>query len=81
VIFNRLQVLLRHLSPGGGSSKLHHEGVDLGDCRFVRRQRACLSYFEGPAPSDTSRGIVGTLADITERKDREEREHFLMREG
>jgi hypothetical protein len=43
LIFARLQVMLRRLSPGGGSSKLRHEGVDLGDRGFVRWQRAALS--------------------------------------
>jgi two-component sensor histidine kinase len=39
-----------------------------------------LAYFVGAAPGQQVAGFVGTLADITERKEREERERLLMRE-
>jgi two-component sensor histidine kinase len=39
-----------------------------------------LPHFEGAGPERQVAGFVGTLADITERKEREEREHLLMRE-
>jgi PAS domain S-box-containing protein len=39
-----------------------------------------LAYFEGAGPERRVAGFVGTLADITERKEREERERLLMRE-
>jgi PAS domain S-box-containing protein len=39
-----------------------------------------LAYFEGEGPERRAVSYVGTLADITERKGREEKEHLLMRE-
>ncbi len=42
-VFARLQVVLRRLSPGGSPAKLRHQGVDLGDRGFDRRQRTALS--------------------------------------
>jgi PAS domain S-box-containing protein len=50
-----------------------------GSVRWVENHG--LAYFEGAGPERHVAGFVGTLADITERKDREEREHLLMREG
>jgi two-component sensor histidine kinase/PAS domain-containing protein len=45
-----------------------------GSVRWVENHG--LAYFEGARVT----GFVGTLADITERKEREERERLLMRE-
>jgi PAS domain S-box-containing protein len=39
-----------------------------------------LAYFEGAGPERRAVSFVGTLQDITERKQREEKEHLLMRE-
>jgi two-component sensor histidine kinase len=39
-----------------------------------------LAYFEGAGPERRAVRFVGTVADITERKEREEKEHLLMRE-
>jgi PAS domain S-box-containing protein len=39
-----------------------------------------LAYFEGAADERRAVSFVGTLQDITERKEREEKEHLLMRE-
>jgi PAS domain S-box-containing protein len=39
-----------------------------------------LAYFEGTAPQRRVVAYVGTVQDITERKEREEKEHLLMRE-
>jgi PAS domain S-box-containing protein len=39
-----------------------------------------LSYFEGAGPERQVVSFGGTIADITERKEREEKEHLLMRE-
>jgi len=39
-----------------------------------------LSHFEGAGPERRAVSFVGTVADITERKEREEKEHLLMRE-
>ncbi len=39
-----------------------------------------LAYFEGAGHERRAVSFVGTLADITERREREEKEHLLMRE-
>jgi PAS domain S-box-containing protein len=39
-----------------------------------------LAYFEGGGHERRAASIVGTVANITERKEREEKEHLLMRE-
>jgi PAS domain S-box-containing protein len=38
------------------------------------------AYFEGAGPERRAVNFVGTIADVTERKEREEKEHLLMRE-
>jgi PAS domain S-box-containing protein len=49
-----------------------------GSVRWVENHG--LAYFEGAGSERRIAGFVGTLADITERKERQEREHLLMRE-
>jgi PAS domain S-box-containing protein len=49
-----------------------------GEVRWV--ETLGLAYFEGAGPARQAASIVGTVADITERKEREEKEHLLMRE-
>jgi PAS domain S-box-containing protein len=39
-----------------------------------------LAYFEGDGDERRAVTVVGTVADITDRKEREEKEHLLMRE-
>jgi two-component sensor histidine kinase len=39
-----------------------------------------LTYFEGPSHDRRAVRVIGTARDITERKQREEKEHLLMRE-
>jgi PAS domain S-box-containing protein len=39
-----------------------------------------LAYFEGAEHERRALSVVGTVQDITERKEREEKEHLLMRE-
>jgi PAS domain S-box-containing protein len=39
-----------------------------------------LAYFEGGQHERRAMSVVGTIQDITERKEREEKEHLLMRE-
>jgi HWE histidine kinase len=39
-----------------------------------------LAYFEGAGPERRVVSFGGTAQDITERKEREEKEHLLMRE-
>jgi PAS domain S-box-containing protein len=49
-----------------------------GEVRWVEGRR--LVHFEGAGREQRATSVVGTLQDITERKQREEREHLLMRE-
>jgi PAS domain S-box-containing protein len=39
-----------------------------------------LAYFQGGGPKRQLKSFVGTIQDITERKEHEEKEHLLMRE-
>jgi PAS domain S-box-containing protein len=52
----------------------HHDGK----VRWVESRG--LAYFEGTGRDRRAVSLVGTVQDITERKEREEREHLLMRE-
>jgi len=49
-----------------------------GEIRWVEAHR--LAYFEGAGPERRAVSFGGTVQDITERKEREEKEHLLMRE-
>jgi PAS domain S-box-containing protein len=49
-----------------------------GELRWV--ETLGLAYFEGVGPEQRTVSVVGTVADITERKQREEKVHLLMRE-
>jgi two-component sensor histidine kinase len=49
-----------------------------GEVRWVESNG--LAYFEGAGPERRAVSYVGTIADITERKEREEKECLLMRE-
>ena len=49
-----------------------------GEIRWV--ETLGLAYFEGAGDDRRAVSFVGTLQDITERKEREEKEHLLMRE-
>jgi two-component sensor histidine kinase len=49
-----------------------------GDVRWVESRG--LAYCEGAGPERQVVNFVGTVQDITERKEREEKEHLLMRE-
>jgi PAS domain S-box-containing protein len=49
-----------------------------GEVRWVEAHG--LAYFEGTARERPIASVVGTVADITERKEREEKVHLLMRE-
>jgi PAS domain S-box-containing protein len=59
----------------------------LNEYRIVRRdgkvrwvESRGRAYFEGAKPDRRLVSFVGTVQDITERKEREEREHLLLRE-
>src|SRR5258706_5477328 len=49
-----------------------------GEIRWV--ETLGLAYFEGAGPERRAVSFGGTVQDITERKEREEKEHLLMRE-
>ncbi len=49
-----------------------------GEIRWV--ETLGLAYFEGAGPERRAASFGGTIQDITERKEREEKEHLLMRE-
>jgi two-component sensor histidine kinase len=49
-----------------------------GEVRWV--ETLGLAYFEGAGHERRAASVVGTAQDITERKEREEKEHLLMRE-
>jgi PAS domain S-box-containing protein len=49
-----------------------------GDVRWVEAHG--LAHFEGSGRERRAVSIVGTVQDVTERKEREEKEHLLMRE-
>ncbi len=49
-----------------------------GEVRWV--ETLGVAYFEGTGRERRAASIVGTVQDITERKEREEKEHLLMRE-
>jgi PAS domain S-box-containing protein len=49
-----------------------------GEIRWV--ETLGLAYFEGAGPERRAVSFGGTIQDITERKEREEKEHLLMRE-
>jgi PAS domain S-box-containing protein len=51
---------------------------DNGEVRWVENHG--LASFEGAGPERQIVGFVGTVQDITERKERQEKEHLLMRE-
>src|SRR5215471_6843156 len=49
-----------------------------GEVRWV--ETLALAYFEGDGRERRAVSLAGTAQDITERKEREEKEHLLMRE-
>jgi PAS domain S-box-containing protein len=71
---------LAMLDPAGPHRIAHEYRVKQKD-GTVRWVRVCwLTYLEGAGQQQRVASIVGTVDDITERKRREEREHFLMSE-
>jgi PAS domain S-box-containing protein len=69
------------LDPANPKPYLHHEYRVRrrdGTVRWVEGHG--LAYFEGAGPKRRVARFGGTAQDITERKEREEKEHLLMRE-
>jgi PAS domain S-box-containing protein len=69
------------LDPVNPTPYVHHEyrvrRLD-GTVRWVEAN--ALAYFEGAGPERRAVSLGGTVQDITEREEREEKEHLLMRE-
>jgi two-component sensor histidine kinase len=51
-----------------------------GDSKVRWVETLGLAYFDGDGRERRAVSVVGTVADITRRKEREEKEHLLMRE-
>jgi PAS domain S-box-containing protein len=68
------------LDPADPKQYAHEYRIRRRDGRVRWVENHGLAYFEGAGPERQVVGFVGTLADITERKEREEKEHLLMRE-
>jgi PAS domain S-box-containing protein len=69
------------LDPAGLQPFVHHEYRVRrrdGTVRWVEGD--ALAHFEGDGPQRRIVSFGGTVQDITERKEREEKEHLLMRE-
>jgi len=69
------------LDPANAKPYVHHEFRVRrrdGTVRWVEGNG--LAYFEGAGPERRLVSFGGTVQDITERKEREEKEHLLMRE-
>jgi PAS domain S-box-containing protein len=68
------------LDPAGPKPYAHEYRVQRrdGGVRWVEGHG--LAYFEGAGPERRAVSFGGTVQDITERKEREEKEHLLMRE-
>jgi PAS domain S-box-containing protein len=69
------------LDPANPKPYVRHEYRVLrrdGTIRWVEGN--ALAYFEGAGPERRVVSFGGTVQDITERKEREEKEHLLMRE-
>jgi PAS domain S-box-containing protein len=72
-----LEAALDPVDPRLSATEFRLRGRN-GKVRWVESNG--LAYFEGAGPERRAVAYVGTVADITERKEREEKEHLLMRE-
>jgi PAS domain S-box-containing protein len=72
-----LEAALDPVDPRRSASEFRLRSKD-GKIRWV--ETLGLAYFEGDGRERRAVTFVGTLQDITERKEREEKEHLLMRE-
>src|SRR6266851_7562551 len=72
-----LELALDPIDPRRSATEFRLRRGD-GEVRWV--ETLGLAYFEGDGRERRAVSFVGTLADITERKQREEKEHLLMRE-
>jgi len=72
-----IEAALDPTDPKPCATEYRHLRAD-GEVRWVEAHG--LTYFEGASHERHAVSMVGTAQDITERKQREEREHLLMRE-
>jgi PAS domain S-box-containing protein len=72
-----LEAALDPVDPRRSATEFRLRRKD-GQVRWV--ETLGLAYFEGDGRERRALTFVGTLQDITERKEREEKEHLLMRE-
>jgi PAS domain S-box-containing protein len=72
-----LEAALDPVDPRRAATEFRHRRRN-GEVRWV--ETLGLAYFEGDGSERRAVSFVGTLQDITERKEREEKEHLLMRE-
>jgi PAS domain S-box-containing protein len=76
-VWEALQAALNPADPRPYATQYRVER-GAGDVRWVEAHG--LAHFEGNGRERRAVSIVGTVQDITERKEREEKEHLLMRE-
>jgi PAS domain S-box-containing protein len=77
VVKANLEAALNPADPRRSATEFRVRRGD-GEVRWV--ETLGLAYFEGAGRERQAVSFVGTTQDITERKEREEREHLLMRE-
>src|SRR6266404_1747808 len=77
MVQSNLEAALDPVDPRRSATEFRLRRGD-GQVRWV--ETLGLAYFEGAGHGRRAVSFVGTLQDITERKEREEKEHLLMRE-
>jgi PAS domain S-box-containing protein len=77
MVQSNLEAALDPVDPRRSATEFRLRRGD-GQVRWV--ETLGLAYFEGAGHERRAVSFVGTLQDITERKEREEKEHLLMRE-
>jgi PAS domain S-box-containing protein len=75
-----LTELAARLDPVDPTRSAYECRLRLGDGEVRWVETLALAYFEGAGRERRAVRLVGTVQDITERKQREEKEHLLMRE-
>jgi PAS domain S-box-containing protein len=76
-LWNAIKAALDPVDPKGSAAEFRVRRKN-GEVRWV--ETLGLAYFGGTGRERRAVRMVGTAQDITERKEREEKEHLLMRE-
>ena len=76
-VLGAIEASLDPVDPKRSATEFRLRRAD-GEVRWV--ETLGLAYFEGKGRERQAVGFGGTAQDITERKEREEKEHLLMRE-